>query len=297
VCDGGVMLMAAVWREPYAFWRFTRRDLPASLLPGTGFGLAAFVAAGHPRHGLPLTVLALVFYFCAYIYVFCLANQLTGQEEDAINKPDRPLVSGLVTPAWAQRRLTLLTILFPLTGLALGVFRWALLWLVLVLLYNYARWDRHWITKSAFILLGAIAMLAAAWEISEPLTPLAWWWILILSLPSALLIIAQDLRDMHGDRAVSRITLPLAIGHRATRLILCAAYPAMAVVVHFGLIAIRAQNTAAVLAFDAAQALVCLVIAVRLVTLRSKRADHFTYMLYTWWYTLVTFGAVLVFMS
>ena len=51
---------------------------------------------------------------------FNLSNQYTGAEEDKINKPDRPIPSGLVTVEGARFRWYIVTVLYLIVGLAIG---------------------------------------------------------------------------------------------------------------------------------------------------------------------------------
>ena len=81
-------------------------------------------------------VLWALIYFFHYIYSFNLSNQYTGAEEDKINKPDRPILSGLVTVEGARFRWYVVTVLYHLAGLAIGNVWSSLLWILDYLAYN-----------------------------------------------------------------------------------------------------------------------------------------------------------------
>ena len=99
-------------------YRFMWRDIPAGVLPGVAFTLVAV-----KYHGSTDFVSALLWsllYFCLYLYSINLCNQYTGVEEDRINKPDRPIPSGLVSVEGARFRWYIVTALYLVTGLAIG---------------------------------------------------------------------------------------------------------------------------------------------------------------------------------
>jgi hypothetical protein len=102
--------------------------------------------------------------------------------EDSINKPFRRLVTGYSSYRTAIVRCTVVLMAFPLLGWALGVPWWALLWQVLYLPHNLAGWSRNWVYKDLVIGLGTTVQLAAAWQLSGPITSTGWRWIAALSV-------------------------------------------------------------------------------------------------------------------
>ncbi|KAJ7628920.1 hypothetical protein FB45DRAFT_748815 [Roridomyces roridus] len=60
-------------------------------------------------------------YFVLYLYTFNIADQITGLDEDRINKPDRPLPSGLLSIRETYVRLCLLTAAYIAFSAAWGV--------------------------------------------------------------------------------------------------------------------------------------------------------------------------------
>lgn len=280
-------------RELGLVWAFIRYDVSTTLMPALLFTLAAYkVTSPDLLAGLGTIALSLV-YFTLYVYVFCLSNQLVGIEEDRRNKPDRPIVAGLVTPAGAQARMYVAMILFALLGEALGVALWTGLWLLVVLLHNQYGWSWHWFGKNLCMALGVLAELASAWQLVAPLSLNGFIWTGMIALVMFPLVAVQDLRDMRGDRAIGRRTFPLVFGERPTRLFLALGFCILPVLTHITLTHISTLGAAALLC-DLILVLVSLAIAARVLLLRGQAADHRTYMLFTYWYCTALATAIVI---
>ncbi|WP_330256434.1 UbiA family prenyltransferase [Nocardia sp. NBC_00565] len=276
-------------RELQICWSFTRGDLTATVLPATTFALAAWMSAATPRSALPTVIIWCLSYFWLYIYTFDLSNQLIGIEEDRLNKPHRPLVVGLITPREAWWRLGVTTTAFLTLGAALGVLEWTALWVAAWVFHNHLGGARAAWGKNAAMVAGTIAQLAAAWQIVTPLTAAAWTWILTIAIPLGVLVSLQDLRDIDGDLAIGRRTAVAVVGETACRWFFAAAFTGYPVALY--LLLYRHAPTIAML-LGGAGALLSLTIAYRVVRLRSRRADHTTYLLYTLWYCVTLASAV-----
>ena len=81
-----------------------------------------------------------------------------------------------------------------------------------------------------------ITLAGAAWTFVQPVTPLAWRWILVIAGIIFVLVSAQDLRDMEGDRHIGRRTVPLVFGEQPTRIGLAVGFALLPFVVHSWLI-------------------------------------------------------------
>ena len=188
------------------------------MAPPLLFSLVAWKVSGAHWGLLPTVLARSLLYFWLYIYTFCLANQLTGIEEDKTNKPHRPLVTGLVTPESARLRLLVTMALFMLVGSWLGVSAHAALWLLVIVVHNLANLARHWLVKNACMSVGIVVQLGAAWQLVTPLTAQAWRWILF---PAAVILplvsLRRSWRDMAGDARAGRCTFPQKYGERFTR--------------------------------------------------------------------------------
>ncbi|MFE7620211.1 UbiA family prenyltransferase [Streptomyces sp. NPDC057496] len=263
-----------------------------TVLPATAFVLAAGRHSGHSGGRIAVDFLCGALYFWLYIYGFTLTNQLYGVEEDRVNKPFRPLVTGRSSYRGAQRRAVVVLLLFPLVAWWLGVLFWALAWEATYLLTNVARWERHWFLKNLSMGIGVTVQLAAAWSIVTPLTPLAWRWVMTLAVSIWLLIPLQDLRDVKGDLVNDRKTFPIALGERFTRVYLATGFALLPVVVHLLLIAPGRSSWGLLL--DAVLAAISWLVAVRVVTRRAPEEDHVTYRRFEQWYTLALITAIIV---
>ncbi|MFD0344099.1 UbiA family prenyltransferase [Streptomyces sp. NPDC127117] len=282
----------AVVNEIQISCRFISNDVWTTVLPATAFVLAAGRHSGHSGGRIAVDFLCGALYFWLYIYGFTLTNQLYGVEEDRVNKPFRPLVTGRSSYRGAQRRAVVVLLLFPLVAWWFGVLFWALAWEATYLLTNVARWERHWFLKNLSMGIGVTVQLAAAWSIVTPLTPLAWRWVMTLAVSIWLLIPLQDLRDVKGDLVNDRKTFPIALGERFTRVYLATGFALLPVVVHLLLVAPDRSSWGLLL--DAVLAAISWLVAVRVVTRRAPEEDHVTYRRFEQWYTLALITAIIV---
>lgn len=172
----------AIQSEIILLWRFNRYDLSSTLIPAILFLLAAWHSEQPDQHALPYKLAWGILYFWLYCSSFCISNQLAGESEDKVNKPDRPLPSGIVSRNGAWIRWLVVMVLFTTVGWYLKVLEWTLLWQISLILHNFGHWSNHYVTKNIVMTLGTIAQLAAAWQIVRPITPIAWQWILLPAL-------------------------------------------------------------------------------------------------------------------
>lgn len=272
-------LLAAARDEARLSHLVVARDLPAAVYPALLFAVAARITVAGPLLDSGLALLACGAYFWLFLYSFCLDNQITGVDEDRLNKPDRAIPSGRLTLAGARGRQRIVAPLFFACGLALGVPLQAAAWLGLTALNHHAGWDRHWLTKNLGVVgLGAIAQLSAAWTIAAPGAPVPWTSILALSGTLGLAMCIQDFRDVPGDRLLRRRTLPIALGEVPARAVCVLLLLALPLVLHLVLVAPHGV-TGLEAVFDGAVAAASLVIAARLWTLRTPDEDDRTYRL------------------
>lgn len=286
------VLTSGLLRELRICWLFSAGDLTATVVPATIFAVAAWASTRVSVASLPQVLAECLVYFWLYIYTFNLSNQLTGIEEDRRNKPHRPLVVGLVTPRGAKWRLIWATAAFLALGAVLQVLEWTVLWIAAWAFHNLFGGARTLWGKNAAMVAGTIAQLAAAWQIVTPLTPAAWTWIAAIAIPLSVLVSLQDLRDIDGDMAVGRRTAVVVFGETACRWFFAAAFASYPIAMHF-LVYRNAPVPAALLGLIAA--LLSYVIAYRVLRCRNRRADHTTYLFYTYWYCLTLASAVLAF--
>jgi 4-hydroxybenzoate polyprenyltransferase len=263
-------------------WSFIRRDMFVSLVPGILFSTTALINYPADSFLELLTVLVKdVIYFWLCITTFCLSNQINGVEEDRLNKPERPLVVGLVTIEQAQTRWYIAMVLFSLFGLITGTLGWALTWQIGCILYEYFGGARHWYFKTFLGGIGVTSEVGAAWQLAQrEIPPVTWTWIMIVGLYLIVLLAVQDFRDMAGDRALGRKTMPLLFGEMPSRYIVAACFMGYPLLVHYFLMQ-PAGLTPMVLFWDLLLGGCTWGLAGRTLCLRNPQADHKTYVLYT----------------
>jgi len=265
-------------------YQFMRYDLTATIFPATLLLLAVCFAYVEPRMWL-LHIMSSIVYFWLYIYTFNLSNQHVGYEEDCLNKPTRPLPTGMVTLEGTRIRWYIFTLAFLILGLVLGVAEWAVLWTVVVVLHNWMRWSWHWLGKNFLMGVGTFAQLAAAWQIAHPLDAIGWTWVTMMSILIFMVVAVQDLRDLEGDRQVNRRTMPMVFGETVSRwyfsIILLAIPPVILLTV------VPATPGIFGLTHFVIMSIMCFVMAIRVVLQRDTHADRVTYDWLTTWYMVV----------
>jgi 4-hydroxybenzoate polyprenyltransferase len=282
-----------IFYELYLSWRFVKGDLSATIVPTTLFTIAAWHSQAGSFQELVAALGWGLLYFWLYVFTFCLSNQLEGIDEDRLNKPSRPLVTGLVSPYGAFVRWAFLMPVFTLLGWWLGVVEWTVLWQAALVLHNFCGWAKHWFGKHLLMGVGIVAGLAPAWELVAPLTPSAWRWIVFLASIILPLIAAQDLRDIAGDRANGRKTFPIVFGEVPTRVMLSVSFALLPLAVHWMLLA-PAISIWSMIVCNLVLTSLSLWIATRIMLCRSCQADHRSYTLFTYWYCCVMLSAIVI---
>ncbi|KAF8201299.1 UbiA prenyltransferase family [Mycena galopus ATCC 62051] len=221
-------------------------------------------------------------YFLLYIYSFDIANQINGVAEDRINKPDRPLSSGLTTLQGAYIRWYATTVLHLAISAAWGVLPWTVLWVFITTYTSFYGGDKHWVTKNlGFMSIGSLCLLQAAWGLVAPITAYQWRWALLLSGVFGIVASVQDMRDVEGDKIAGRRTLPIVLGSNfrwVMTAVICAA-PAVCWKVEF----LRCSHWL-VAYCGVALTLAMFYMAYRVCRGGSSRYDHKTYMILTYIY-------------
>ncbi|KAJ6460586.1 UbiA prenyltransferase family [Mycena sanguinolenta] len=270
-------LVRTLVHEFEIFWAFTWRDWTTTIIPGTTYAVAAVrsrpvtPAPGAIALGLGRTLV----YLILLIYTFTSSNQISGVAEDRINKPDRPIPSGRISLRGAYIRWYASTGAFLILGAAEGVLRWTALWVLLTIAQNFTAFGKHWFTRNAiFITFGTLCIMQPMWVHFAPTNPREWQWVVTLSVLSGILFQVQDFRDIVGDRATGRNTLPLALGERSSRRVMAVLFaltPLFTSVVNF---------TSGY--WGCGFGLGMLYLAYRILQGTSKEYDHQTYMMFTY---------------
>lgn len=285
--------MTATMREARLIIGFTRMDVWTTVIPMPFFFIAGLKHAdGSPAELAAKTVGAIV-YLWLFVYTFTLNNQLTGVEEDRLNKPFRPLVTGAVTTQEARIRFLVTSALFPVTGWLLGVLWWALAWMAITFVYNAIGGGRNWVVKNLCNGIGVFLLTAATWQIATPLTSTSWRWVIFMASIVAILSPLQDLRDVPGDIAAGRRTIPIALGDIPARICLAAGFTALPIGAYFTL-----YNPSPHRGWALAAALISLLMSWTIVYRLRRRDDtehdQRTYRLWEQWFTFIFISSIAV---
>ncbi|KAF9073068.1 UbiA prenyltransferase family-domain-containing protein [Rhodocollybia butyracea] len=262
------------------FLEFSWRDWSASIIAGSIFSIGAARTLPRSRR-IFQSYLFLILWLTPYLYWLDLSNQITGIEEDRINKPDRPIPSQKVTIVGAKVRWALALTVF----LSVAVYEPTLrpetmCWALTVALLCGTPLGKHWFFKNCIAMAtGAWALLRGSWKAIAPLTPRADHFVLTVSLWTGLLASIQDLRDIKGDAATGRKTLPLVLGSSRCRWIMSFfLIPASLLVLWEGeILSIAPVSLTAVHAF----------LGYRVMQDRGYYYDHKTYMIFTYIFCLI----------
>ena len=213
-----------------ASFLFTCNDFKVILIPHTLVGLlqaaTGSVLTTNESPSLPAIWKRLP-YVVAWnwlnLLVFNLATQRTDDSiaEDRLNRPWRPIASGLISPGEAKRwLLALIPVVFGVSVL-MGAGHETLLMLALVWMYNdLGGGSDNFITRNsinglAFALHNYASTKVAASGAgtgTAGLNEVAASWLTIIGCIVFTTIQLQDLPDMEGDQKRGRKTIPLVFG-------------------------------------------------------------------------------------
>lgn len=215
----------------YTAYLFIRSDLRTHVALNLLFvvlhaGIAPELSLG-PRqsiHQLLTSSPGILLWSWSNLLLFNIHNQrhTAAIDEDAINKPWRPLPSKRLTPqqaTWAMYAMYPVTLSITLTfgGAFPCLFHAALsVW------YNEFGGDSTPWTKNLLNGFGIASFFAGPLEVASGHsifagTGKAAWWLLIIASAIATTVHCQDFRDVEGDRAAGRDTVPLVMGDVSAR--------------------------------------------------------------------------------
>lgn len=206
-----------ILREADITFRYAKNDLTASVAPCfiTMLSVSPWQQASIFTF-LFSSMRCLVYAFC-YCMVVVTCNQLKSKEEDAIEKPFRPIPAGLVTMQGAKSRIALWASLYMSLSFMLGIGHWGMLWILVSVHQNFLGGHKHWFTKNCtFLSSGVAVQIGSIWQIScGDMTTVTWIWTIGISLWAGLFGNIQDFRDVRGDKTLGRQTMPIVYGYRA----------------------------------------------------------------------------------
>ncbi|KAG9220438.1 hypothetical protein CCMSSC00406_0003894 [Pleurotus cornucopiae] len=214
--------MNTVRRELRLFFDFTWRDWSATLIPGL------IVATGAVKHAsLPAwNVVRFIPWVACYIYFFNLSSQIVSIEEDRINKPDRPLPSGKITVQGAKRRWAIALAALLCIALINGqLMVETATWVVTTAFLCLTSYGGHWFGKNIVAMCtGSWALLGGIYKTIARPAETEEHFFLVVSIWVAIALQIQDLRDIEGDTAAGRKTLPIVVGDRQSRWLISFAF-------------------------------------------------------------------------
>ncbi|CAG8748249.1 7870_t:CDS:2 [Dentiscutata erythropus] len=249
-------------------------------------------------------------YFSSFLISFNWLNQFDDVEEDKLNKPFRPIPSGLVTVEGARRRLIAFNIIFPIVSYLIGglpLLISAFLWQMWFVTYKLLNLSVNALCKNFFSAFGAWIMFVVTSNLitGTEFKVSKWWGCEPCPFKLSVVIFVfftlqvQDLRDQKGDALIGRKTLPLLIGDNICRRLTAIAFVLSAFFLYGSanyfliLPGVKKLNTSVPSEFTIIEIILFAVIAwtcVRLIKYRDQREDRYTYEI---WYS--GFYAVLCF--
>ncbi|KAI1090833.1 UbiA prenyltransferase family-domain-containing protein [Rostrohypoxylon terebratum] len=227
-------------------WLLTASDVLTFIGPNTTFGLCGalsapwMMASGSGNDGEEVSVLRVlsrlglvILFSWSNLVIFDLSNQRLPESaaEDALNKPSRPVPSGLVTCDQIRRAmLYLIPMVVALNHFVLGVGVESLALVVLTWLYNDLHGgDESYITRNAMLAAAFGAYNTGSVKVAVGTDAMRNTWLLAgfshrgvmwAAMVSAVIFTTmqiQDFKDIEGDRARGRRTAPIVMGDRPAR--------------------------------------------------------------------------------
>lgn len=264
--------------------RLLADNVLVSSVPPLAFAVASALRfdLGAPQIGRVIVVA--IVWSVLYIYVYDAANQIAGADEDACNKPYRPIPAGLVTVAGMRRRLVAGAVLY------VGLSAWigpvtlaaAVLWTAVALTHNLYGPPRHYMfLKPITLVVGVLTQLAGSWEIAHPLDATGWRWVIVIALMGYLPLPIEDVRDMAGDRAIGRRTLALLCGAKPIRAWFTATMLSFPLVAYLLLFRVSGAAPTVLWATTAGFAAICWLTGLYVALNNTRHANRMAYILFS----------------
>ncbi|KAL5363841.1 UbiA prenyltransferase family-domain-containing protein [Aspergillus floccosus] len=271
--------------------RMLKSNAGASLAVWMVGVFARLIANPQPINTTLAIVIESLFDAFIFAYVFDILNQITSVEEDALNKPHRPIPAGLLTMHGAGMRLVLSWLLsFPLIAAVTGreashlLFLWQL-WT----LFCYV-WPgfNHPFFRNAFAGVGTYMMYR--WVdliICNHIPNTSIWpgFDALFAVWVSLTCQLQEFHDVDGDRKAGRRTLPVILSPDASLRLrrYTAIFMLYSAIVCFRWVDLgqySGTTYAKLFVFAFLFLYICIVIAIRVWVPRSKEYDEHTYKVY-----------------
>ncbi|KAH8691635.1 UbiA prenyltransferase family-domain-containing protein [Talaromyces proteolyticus] len=271
---------AVVKHEAKLCYGFMHRDVSMGMLPVPAFTTASLLYRNATMEDMATTIPKSFLLGYLFLYSFVVGNQVCGVQEDRINKPDRPIAAGMSSLQAARIRWAVLTALYVGYGTYLGVGTWSFMWVLIAFSHNFLNLGDFGPTKDLCVGIGCVAQLTAAWLVGGSPYDIGWSWIKVIAMYVVLPISVQDLRDVPGDLAIGRRTMPIILGDLP-----CRVYISLGVLASQFLLI---RNCILNYRFDISTIILSSIIAtlamaliLRLFAFRDVKSDRLSYRLYT----------------
>ncbi|KAJ7228324.1 UbiA prenyltransferase family [Mycena pura] len=247
----------------------------SDVVPILGPSLAVAIVLGGPTDILSFIIGFL--WLESHLLTFEVSSTIVGVEEDRLSKPYRPIAAGRLSVYAAQWLYVAVGVCAVAWSVYLGLALCTAVYMVAIYCYNEGGMSHHWFLKS---FLGSIGYTCYCWGttiIFDHGNPLSRVSIMAIAMSGLLHVTtghAQDFRDLEGDAAIGRKTLPMllpALFARWSLALLLATWTA-------ALVRLWTPPIAATLAL----VFFGLAAATKFVYARSLDADRAAY----WWYNV-----------
>jgi 4-hydroxybenzoate polyprenyltransferase len=285
-------LMRFIYFEVFISWKFIRKNVWVSIVALGALSIGLAVNQSLPLRESVINLIKVIIYSFFLIYSLEVHTQIFGIEEDKHNKPERPIPSGMISIEGARRRSWIITCVFVIIGILLNVFICSSLWIVLVLLYSYTASSKNFILKTLIACLGVCSQYFVVSYISGISWKSIWLWASEMFFIVTMTMSVQEFRDIIGDAAVGRRTLPIVMGEKNARISVAFACISSAFIYHFFLIK---YNSAGIkfyssILLEILSISLILTVACRLVFVRGSYHDRITYCIWECWYAVCCFS-------
>ncbi|KAL1742858.1 hypothetical protein HDZ31DRAFT_2151, partial [Schizophyllum fasciatum] len=206
-----------VFHAVYTLFLFMKSDIGTVVLPSISMGISL---AGVPDvcaffEGIVwVTIHLLAFDVSSRQNAPCRFFQIIGVEEDRLSKPHRPISAGRINLKSSQHLHLFFVTASLIDSMRHGLFVQSTVFFILITAYNEGQLSKYWPTKSGIIAvcIGILCWgVAACFDHGRPLSSTSISALVITVLLQATTLHAQDFRDMAGDAAIGRKTLPMLV--------------------------------------------------------------------------------------
>eukprot|EP00136_Aspergillus_niger_P001987 XP_001391173.2 hypothetical protein ANI_1_1438064 [Aspergillus niger CBS 513.88] len=220
------------WKDlVLTIWLFTADDFTTFVIPETAFGICAALSGPLLTDDNTPDLLSVVsripivmLWNWLNLFVFNLANQRHPDSvaEDKINRPWRPLPAGRISILQTRRLLLLAIPMVLASSVYLGAWEETALLYTLNWVYNdLSGGDDGFILRNVLLALAFSqynkGSLRVATGTGFDILPRAWRWIWVTSAVIGTTMHIQDIKDVEGDRAKNRRTMPIVMGDGPAR--------------------------------------------------------------------------------